>query len=204
MARRSDHSREELHELVLATATEIAEKDGLRGLTARGIAREIGYTIGTIYNHFDDLDDVIVQLNGRTLDTLHEAMAAIPLDGEPEERANALAGGYMAFVRSHPNLWSVIFEHHLPEERTLPDWHAEKVLGLLGLIEAALAPLFPPGEEAERLHTARVLWSSVHGICSLAVADKLAESETVAIMVRSLIENYLAGLRGHGPSAGVG
>ena len=57
MARRSDHSREELYELALEKAGEIAEKEGLRGLTARGVAREIGYTIGTLYNIFEDLDD---------------------------------------------------------------------------------------------------------------------------------------------------
>ena len=44
MARRSDHSREQLADMAVAAATALAERDGLRGVTARGIAREIGYT----------------------------------------------------------------------------------------------------------------------------------------------------------------
>ena len=53
MARRSDHSREELYDLALESARVIAEIEGLRGLAARRIARDIGYTVGTIYNLFD-------------------------------------------------------------------------------------------------------------------------------------------------------
>ena len=47
MARRSDHSREELYDLALSAAREIAEAEGLRGLTARRIAEKIGYTPGS-------------------------------------------------------------------------------------------------------------------------------------------------------------
>lgn len=195
MARRSDHSREELREMALNAARKIAEKEGLRGLTARGIAREIGYTVGTLYNLFEDLDDLIVHLNGRTLDALYEALAEVPLDGEPEADARALAEGYIAFVGEHPKLWSVLFEHHLPEPRQLPDWHRDKILRLLGLLQRALSPLFPPGREIERLHSTRVLWSSLHGICSLAAVGKLWKSESVVAMADTLATCFIAGLR---------
>ena len=67
MARRSDHSREELYVMALAAAREIAEKDGLRGLKARRISREIGYTVGTLYNVFSNLDDLIIHLKLRLI-----------------------------------------------------------------------------------------------------------------------------------------
>lgn len=196
MARRSDHSREELHELILESARKIAEKEGLRGLSARRIARDIGYTIGTIYNFFTNLDDVIVHMNGRTLDTLYKYLITIPLEGEPEDRLISIAERYIKFVSDHPKLWSVLFEHHLPEPHSNPDWYYEKIARLRDLIEEALAPLFPPGAEMDRLQSARILWSSVHGICTLAVTEKLAASASVTVMTKSLIKDYLAGLRG--------
>ena len=195
MARRSDHSRGELHDMVLQKAREIAEEEGLRGLTARRVAREIGYTIGTLYNLFDDLDDMIVHMNGRTLDALYVALAAVEPKGEPENDVRALADGYAGFVDKHPKLWSILFDHHLPETRQLPDWHGEKILRLLGLLQRALAPYFPPGREAERLHTARVLWSSLHGICSLQSAGKLVPNESVPALTDTLLTYFLAGLR---------
>ncbi len=195
MGRRSDHSREELYEMALEAARKIAEEEGLRGLAARRIAREIGYTVGTLYNLFEDLDDLIIHMNGRTLDDLYEALANVQLDGEPETAVRALAEGYIEFVDDHPKVWSALFEHRLPEPRQPPDWHHEKILRLLGLVEQALGPLFPPGRETERHHAARVLWSSLHGICSLESAGKIVASETVTALADTLVTCFLAGLR---------
>ena len=68
MARRKDHSHEQLHTMATDAARELAEEEGLRGITARRIADKIGYSAGTLYNVFENLDDLIVHLNGSTLD----------------------------------------------------------------------------------------------------------------------------------------
>ena len=58
MARRSDHSRDELYELALVAARRIIEDGGYRALTARKVADHMGYSPGTLYNVFAGLDDV--------------------------------------------------------------------------------------------------------------------------------------------------
>lgn len=194
MGRRSDHTREELYELALDASERIIEAEGLQGLTVRKVAGEIGYTHGTLYNVFADLDDLIVHLNGRTLDALYEALKDIPVEGEPNAALMRLSEGYIAFSRRHRNLWGLLFEHHVPDSRELPDWHGEKILHLLTLAETALAPLFPEGKEKERVHSARVLWSALHGICSLEGGRKLAKHETVEALTRSLVLFYVEGL----------
>lgn len=181
--------------MVLAAAREIAEAEGLRGLTARRIAGRIGYSVGTLYNLFEDLDDLIMHLHVITLDGLYEACAAVPQNGVPEADLKALARAYIGFTGEHARLWNLLFEHRLPEGRPLPDWYLEKVARLLRLLERAIAPLFAPGQEAERLHSARVLWSSLHGMCSLASAGKLSDSESLTAMADSLARNYVTGLR---------
>lgn len=194
MGRRSDHTREELYELALTAAERILETDGLPGLTVRQVAREIGYSHGTIYNVFSDLDDLIVHLNGRTLDLLYEALQEIPLDGAPQAALLGLSQGYIAFTRQCRSRWNLLFEHHLPEGRELPDWHYDKIDRLLKLAEAPLAPLFPKGRDRERVHSARVLWSALHGICSLESSRKLAKHETVESLSHTLIALYVQGL----------
>ena len=195
MARRSDHSREELLEMTLNAAQELAEQGGLRSVTARGVARKIGYTIGTIYNLFDDLDDLIVHLNARTLDLLYETLSSVKLGKGPEKDLLALAREYMRFTGKQPRLWGLLFEHQLPEGRSLPDWYYQRIYRLYGLIEKALDPCFSPKQEKRRLHVARVLWSSIHGICSLATLDKLASTETQSKMVTTLVTNFLGGMQ---------
>ena len=195
MGRRFDHSRDELFEMTLSAAREIAEEDGLDGLTVRRIAGKIGYSHGTLYNPFDDLDELIIRLNGRTLDRLYEALATAPGNDDPEAGMLALAQAYIAFTRANPKLWNLLFAHHRPGDIPLPDWHHQKLARLLGLMDGCLVPFFGPGREAERNHTARVIWSSLHGICSLEIEKKLIPGETVEAMTTSLIKNYLAGLR---------
>lgn len=181
--------------MALDAARDIVARDGLRGLSTRGIAKEIGYTAGTLYQLFADLDDLIAQMNADTLEALLEACAGVDTEGGPEAALQQLAARCIRFVGEHPKLWNAVFEHTLPDGKTLHERHISAVTRLLGLAETALEPLFSPGMENGLLHESRVLWASLHGITSLAVSGKLAQAETPEDMARSLATNYIAGLR---------
>ncbi len=196
MARRTDQSRDELRSMALAAARKIGESEGLRGLTARRVAGKVGCSVGTLYNLFDNLNDLIVQLKGTTLDALYETLAAALTAKKPEAALRDMAGVYIRFTRDHPKLWNILLEHSLPEGQNLPDWYHGKVKRLLGLVEEALAPLFTPRQEKQRFQAACVLWSGLHGICSLASTGTLGvvTSESVEAMADSLATNYVTGL----------
>ena len=53
MARRNDNSRDELKEMSIAAGQEIILAEGFASFSARKVAKNIGYTIGTIYNIFE-------------------------------------------------------------------------------------------------------------------------------------------------------
>jgi AcrR family transcriptional regulator len=191
MARRNEHSRDELRELALAAAWDIVQENGLKALTARGVAVRIGYSPGTLYNVFGNLDDLILHLQGRVLDSLHGAISRGPRPTAPEAALMLITRAYITFMRENPNLWVVLFEHCLVESRTAPDF--EQVLGVL---ESALAPLFGPHDGESKRQAARVLWSSLHGICSLSASSKLGPvtAGSLDAMAESLVTNYLEGL----------
>jgi|TARA_Y100000031_G_scaffold63502_1_gene71360 AcrR family transcriptional regulator len=205
--------------MILAAARDIAEREGLRGLTTRKIANRIGYSVGTLYNVFANSDDLVNHLNAETLESLYQSCARAatvrPLDRTPqqppqqapeqmpeqmpeqtpEEMLRALARRYIAYVAAHPNLWGVVLDHSQPNGQDPPDWLEAKVTALLGLAEAALAPLFPSGTESERLHSARVLWAALYGISTLGFAGKIDKSETMTALIDTLVAYYLAGVR---------
>ena len=181
--------------MALDAARDIVAQDGLRGMSTRRIAKEIGYAAGTLYQLFANLDDLIAQMNANTLEALLDVCAGVDTEGGAEVALQQLASRYIRFVGEHPKLWNAVFEHTLPDGTALNQRHILAVTKLLGLVEAALAPLFPPGKEDRRLHEARVLWASLDGIASLAVSGKLAQAETPEYMAGSLATNYIAGLR---------
>jgi AcrR family transcriptional regulator len=116
-------------------------------------------------------------------------------EGEPE-RLVRLAHAYLAFTRERPRLWNLLFEHHLPAGTQLPAWYQQKLEGLMGHVERALAPHFREGEEADLQRASRVLWAGLHGITSLSTADKLSvvTSDTAGRLIDDLVGTYLAGL----------
>ena len=115
MARRSDHSRDEIRQLVLEACMRIIDEQGLEGLSARKIASEIGYTPGTLYLVFENLDDIVMQALSGRLDAVFEAMStAIGRARTPETRLLRLAQAYIDDVMSHVGPWNAIYAHRLP------------------------------------------------------------------------------------------
>jgi AcrR family transcriptional regulator len=198
MGRRSIHTPEQLRQLILDAAAAIIEANGLAGLSAREIARRIGYSPGTIYNMFENLDDVVLNVEGRVLDALDERLSAeLAKGGDQTTLVMRLAQAYLSFTSERPKLWNLLFEHYMPGGSDTPPWYQEKLERLMSRVEAAVAPIYPPDAVLERQRAARVLWASVHGITSLSTANKLANvtTEAAALLVSDLINNYLAGVK---------
>lgn len=197
MARRYDHSREELAEMAVKATRRIVAHQGVRALSTRKVAKEIGYSVGTIYNLYDNLDDLIVHMNASVLDDLKQALLAVPQDDDVAERLKNMAAAYIGFTRTNLNLWNSLFDHRLPPGEDVPDWYRVKVEDLIRLIEHAIAPEFSTVHAVERQQSAWVLWSSLHGICSLANTEKLdiVATDNVWQLAEQLIVTYMAGIR---------
>jgi len=196
MWRRSVHTADQLRELILEAATGLIEQDGLAGLSAREIARRIEYSPGTLYNVFDNLDDLVLTIEGRLLDRLAAALDEAPASTDAREGVVNLARAYLRFTHDNPKLWNLLFEHHLPPGSAIPPWYQQKLDGLMTRIEQALAPLMKGKDQQALKRAARVLWAGVHGITSLSTADKLStiSGESAGPLVEDLVRTYLAGL----------
>lgn len=196
MARRNDHSREEIREMALAAAEKIVAQQGLEGLTTRRVAQTIGYTAGTLYHVFANLDDLILQVNGRTLDRLYRHLEGVLTpDTPPRIGLIRLGEAYLSFANEESQAWEMVFKHRLPESERAPEWLREKVSRIFDRVESQLRPLAPERTPEEIGEAARALWGGVHGICILALTGNLdiTGSESVERLTHSLISHYLDG-----------
>lgn len=194
MGRRNDHSREELKAMAIAAAERILDTEGLAALSARRVAKEIQYTVGTLYLVFKNLDELILCVNAGTLDALYAHMVtANDSQIRADDRVKALARAYVSFARAQFSRWSLLFEHQRNEP--LPDWYQERVTRLFTLVEVALGRWLECSTD-QVFVPARALWGGIHGICSLALADKwsVAGVQSVDDVVESLLDNFLRGL----------
>ena len=196
MGRRNEHTCAELREIALEAAEALLIEQGLAGLSARKIVSRIGYTVGSLYMVFHNLDDLIIQMNERTLEALHRRLAAAIADRPPPRAAiRALAQTYIHFALTETRRWLAIYQHRLPEGQAPPRSFTEKVAQMFEMAEAQLTQLCPARSPEEITLAARALWSGVHGVCILGFDHKLevAGGRPIQDVVDSLLEHYLAG-----------
>ena len=198
MARRSDHSREELRQMAMDAAQFIIDAQGLQALSARKVADRIGYAVGTLYRVFEHLDDLIIQVNTRTLVELNATLDRAAADGQDaERRVEALTHAYIDFAIRHTPRWSALYEHGIEADIRLPDDYRQQITAMYGRLEALLKTLAPQRSPADLARAARALWGGVQGLCVLALSDKLDidRIESLPEVADSLVGDYVTGLR---------
>lgn len=196
MGRKPKIDYQELKERILQLAMETVANEGASGLSTRKIAKQIGCAHGTIYNVFENLDAIILQINGLSLDRLHKQLEQdVANIRDPQMAVSQLAKTYTNYCHSNYHLWSMLVDHKLSQGNIIPKWYQEKIDAIFSLVSEMILPLV--ADEKERAdRAARVLWASLHGVCSLAMGGKLnvINSDTAEILADSLVRNYLKGL----------
>ncbi len=196
MARRSDHSREELREMAITAVEHIVVEQGYEGLSARKVAAAIGYTVGTLYLVFENLDDLVLHVNARTLDRLHARLSESQAHCvDATDCLLQLGQVYIRFADEDPHRWAMVFKHRFSQGQVVPAWYQEKIARMFALVEEGLEPLSEQHTHDEITQASRALWGGVHGICILALAGNLgvAGVDSVQDLTKTLITNYLKG-----------
>jgi AcrR family transcriptional regulator len=165
--------REDLRARLVAAARARIAAMGLAGLRARDVTADAGCALGALYTVFDDLDGLIFAVNAMTLEelgrNLHERLSK---EADGATRLKLLGAAYLAFARAQPGLWRALFDHHVPDDKPVPDWQIEHQAALLKQIAGPLRHLLPGLDETALLARARTLFAAVHGIVSISLENR--------------------------------
>jgi AcrR family transcriptional regulator len=196
MGRRGEHSKSEIESMALEAAEAIIESQGYSGLSARKVASAIGYTVGSLYFVFRNLDELVLRINGRTLDQLHTVIIeALTECRFPQQGVLAMSKAYLDFAAQHPHRWRMIFEHYPRDESLSMEINREKLEGFYVMVEKQLKALAArPDEEIEV--AARAIWNGVHGVAAMTTkrAPRAGAESSAHQISRNLIGHYLNGL----------
>lgn len=147
------------------------DETGFAGFSAREVARRVGYSVGTIYNVFASLDELLLAINTRTF-SLWTAYLDQRLARQHTDRIGVLVEAYFDFAREHRKLWMAIYDHRLPAGMALPERDASTRRELMALVEAEVAAELPARAEDEIRNLARSLVACVHGHCAFALGGQ--------------------------------
>jgi AcrR family transcriptional regulator len=193
MARRADHSKEQLAKLVVDTAEELIATEGIDNFSARSLSRAIGYTAGTLYHHFKDLDDIVTQVNTRTLVGLAQAFAgAEVLDGS-RATLHAYADAFLDYIAVKRNLWNALFEFRRRAGQPVPAWYIEAIASLIRIVAACFTQIRPdlPPEDARR--SGQLVFASIHSVVSLDSSGRLSlvMDQDIRTVVHELVDMHI-------------
>ena len=172
--------RDRLREALVAAAEDTIAKGGLREMRARDLAEKAGCAVGAIYNAVEDLDQLVLLVNMRTLTALeHELTTAQTGEDDVAGTVDSaiaqlvrFALAYLAFATANGPRWRALFDHRMPG-REVPEWYRNEQHRLFRQVEEPLRVLQPHATPKRRALLARSLFSAVHGLIRLGLEEKL-------------------------------
>lgn len=196
MARRSDHSRDELAALVLESARKIVTEEGTEAVTMRKIGGMIGYAPGSIYNAVGDLDAVLREVNAITLKDLAGQLDGVLADHKPGQIDCALkvAETYVDFVTHHPRLWAALLARPPQAGEAVPDSYSQPRAHLIEIVAKAISPLI--ADPSARQRAVIALWAALQGVAALASGGNyqfITSDLSPKQIARSIVLRYLTG-----------
>ncbi len=194
MAKRNDHSKEELQRMTLAAAKQFLTSQPVENMSLRKLAKSVGYAPATLLKVFGSYANLLQMANAEVLDELHElSCAAVRGEHRPRTALRKLSQVHLTYVRQYPYRWLLVFEHRMPDKVPVPEWKESRINRLFSLFAEQLSRA-RRRDSLQSIHIAsRVLWAGVHGICLLSVSGGVFREKYITgeQMLALFLDNFM-------------
>ncbi|MFI8419961.1 TetR/AcrR family transcriptional regulator [Streptomyces sp. NPDC085479] len=175
---RKERERAVRERLIVATARELAERQGWEAVTTRRLAERIEYSQPVLYSHFRGKREIIgaVALEGAAELAAALRAATSAADG-PRARVGALTRAYLDFAERNPAVYDAMFQLDggLPfAHEDTPEPLKDGFAALLETLTEVAGEDVPPGLFTE------LFWASLHGLATLTRAGRLPAADAEA------------------------
>lgn len=174
---RKKRHKEELKDVILIAAKELFLEKGFAATSMRSIAEKIEYSPATIYLHYKDKDEVFYALHKEGFKLLVSYFRTLASVSDPFERLKAMGSVYVRFAMENPDFYKLMFVMEEPlsclERHVKDEWdEGEDAFRFLlnTVVECQQRGHFK-GLEAHGI--AFLVWSAVHGLCTLRTSGHL-------------------------------
>jgi AcrR family transcriptional regulator len=197
---RREREREQIRSRILDAARELFDAEGYEHVTMRRIAEAIEYSPTTIYNHFEDKDDLVRALCDEDFSRLLDVFREEEPPADPVEWIRRLARAYARFGLELPNHYRFMFmtPHKKEDHGPLAPGNQSFEMLRMAVARAIEGGQFRPGDVNT---VSQVLWSSLHGVVALLITlprDLWPVAPAAGDLVDQTIENGIRGFLAEG------
>jgi AcrR family transcriptional regulator len=198
---RREREREEIRTRILDAARELFDSEGYEHVTMRRIAEAIEYSPTTIYNHFEDKDDLVRALCEDDFSRLLEVFREEEPPADPVEWIRRLARAYARFGLELPNHYRFMFmtAHKREDHGPLSPGNQSYETLRMAVGRAIQTGQF---RKADVDTVSQVLWASLHGAVALLITiprDLWPVAPAASDLVDQTIENGIRGFLAESP-----
>jgi AcrR family transcriptional regulator len=170
-------------ETVVVAGAELADEQGLEGVTVSALAGRLGVRPPSLYAHVEGLEDLRGRIAALGARQLAERLQVVAAGRAGADALSAVANAYRSYARAHPGAYTAL---QLAPARSKDA--AESGTRILAVVLAVLAGYGLEGDRA--LHAARAVRSALHGFVLLETGQgfglPLSLDESFAALVAML------------------
>jgi AcrR family transcriptional regulator len=164
----------EIQEAIRSVALTLFRSEGIRGLTLRNIAREMGRTPAALYRYYASKDDLLAALCAEGFRNMSAALRKARMEASStKEGARAGVRAYLDFAVREPEQFSLMFSLDRRDLPSIPAVHQARELAFGEARAIAQQAIDAGWLDGDPNLVAHLLWASCHGLAALAQADQL-------------------------------
>ena len=168
---RRTRERRQRHELIVATARELAEQEGWEAVTTRRLAERVEYSQPVLYSHFTNKDAIVRAVAIEGFAELGAGLRRARLAAPAAAAAvRAVAEAYLNFAATRPALYDSMFSMPTDIRFASGDLTPQPLRDAFAEFVEAVAPM-AAGRDVEIC--AEVIWSALHGLATLTRRGRL-------------------------------
>jgi AcrR family transcriptional regulator len=187
-----------LRKRISKAAQELFLEGGLENVSMRKVAKMAGVSAPAIYRHYENKDDLLLELIDEGLSILEEYLAPALKEPTPLERLNKLADRFLDFAIEQPKYFEFAF---MVPSRSISDVRTElagKNWVTFNLALEQISACMKEGifKEDDPLGTAITIWAGVYGLVALHRMHRFGPNDHLFRQIyRSSVDRMLDGLK---------
>jgi len=188
----SDDQVDSIQREIREVALGVYRQEGIRGLTLRAIAREMGWSAAALYRYYASKDDLLGAIRAEGFARMGSAFEeARHSASDSRHAALAAMRAYLGFALEEPEMFRLMYEFNQRDAPSDPTIHAERERAFSqarAIAEEAVEAGWLQGDANLAAH---LLWVGCHGLAALAMADQLDLGCSYDELVESLLARLI-------------
>ncbi|MCY9377168.1 WHG domain-containing protein [Bacillus sp. T17B1] len=173
--------------MIVDAAAEIADQEGLNGVTLAALSKKMNVRSPSLYNHINGLQAIRTELAVSGLTKLYDQMADAVTVQKGDSALLSLAQAYVDFAVENPGYYEAAL-------LKIQDKRAEIVSDQIVRLVANLLIENGYASEKTAIHATRGLRSLLHGFTALMAKETFEREEDILESLSFSIRTFLAGL----------